>query len=124
MRKRCGVLIILLLLVLTPMACKNAQVRPYVTDDGVGVAVVMDAGAAERFESNISRFEGNVDRAADVLDGIAKAAKAIEVISKDEDLDRGARGVGDAAEKGAAGAALLLTLVGLVRNVVKKKEDD
>ena len=122
MCKRCGILIVLLLLLFTPMACKNAKVRPYVTDDGIGVAVIMDERAAERFESNVSRFERNVGIAADVLDGIAKAAKAIEVISEDEDIDRGARGVGDAAEKGSAGAMLLLTLAGIARNLTKKED--
>lgn len=113
-------LMMVLLLALTGIGCESFQVKPTVTESGPGVEIVIGGETAEKINEGVSKLEGFLKIAGDMLPILVGAADKIGDATGNEDLGEDAE---DTAEDVAAGLGLLTLILGVVKNVAKKEDD-
>lgn len=115
--------IVIALMLLFFLSGCPAQVRPTVTEDGPGIEFVIGGETAEKIETGISKIEGLIETANDLLPVIVDAARKIGEASGNEDIEEKSGDVADVAEKAAAGLGLLTLILGIAKGVMKKEDD-
>lgn len=113
--------LIVIALILIPFLSGCPEIRPTVTENGPGVEIIIGGETAKKIEDGVDKIEGFVKTAETLLPVLVTAAEKIGDATGNEDLGEDAK---DVAEKGMAGLGLLTLVLGVARNLTKKREDD